>query len=169
MNYLKIGFGIVVLAAILFLGVTYPKFVIPTGTVGATFGSAKIAAINITPATADATSSSILNGDANGRWILSGFTSCTGMGSSQTYLTGAGLASLKLQAATTSVANLGLQGSTNLAINQTVGTSTEFSNNSTTTINANVLAFWAPNTYLTFTFNATNTAACTTGVYYIAS
>lgn len=142
----------------------------PAGSpVGSSFTAAKIAAVNISPATAGATSTSILNSDGSARWVLSGFTSCTGTGSSQTFLTGAGLAAFRMQAATTSVANLGAQGNVNFAINMIVSTSTALSNNATTTSNSNFLAYWPTGTYMTFTFNATNTAACTAGVYYIAS
>lgn len=138
--------------------------------VNTTFNSAKIAAVNMSPATAGATSTSILNTDTSARWFANyGMAACTGVGSSQTFNTGAGLAALTLQVATTSVANLGLQGSTNYVMNLTVSTSTSFSNSATSTQTTPAYSYWAPGTYLTFTFNATNTAACTVEVDYLAS
>lgn len=142
--------------------------------VGSSFTTAKIASVNITPLTAGATSTSILNTDASARWAY-GYTiaDCTGLSSSYTYpnTNATALANLLLQVATTSIANLGLQGNTNYFANLVVSTSTyagQFSNSSTTT--APVMAgYWPSGTYLTFTFNATNTAACTVAAYYLAS
>jgi len=151
--------------------------------VGTKFNSAKIAAVNISPATAAATSTSLLNTDDSGRWVQSGFAACTGTGTSLTYLTGAGLTGLKVQAATTSVSSEGLQGNVNYAMDLAIATSSSYTNNATstaqiasTTANGSftggtnpLWTYWPSNSYLTFTFNATNTAACTVGVYYIPS
>lgn len=137
--------------------------------VGTTFNTAKVVAVNITPSTQGATSTSVLNTDATARYIANyGMVGCTGVGTSQTDLTGTGLAALLVQAATTSVANQGLQGNTNYAMNLTVSTSTTFVNSSTSTPSV-MAGYWAAGTYMTFTFNATNTAACTVEMDYLAS
>lgn len=140
---------------------------------GTTFNTGKVVAVDISPATQTSTSSSVLNTDASNRWIASfGFSGCTGTQNSQTDLTGTGLASWFVQAATTTVANQGLQGNTNYALNLTIPTSTAgvpaIVAASTSTPSA-VFGIWAPGTYMTFTFNATNTAACVVEMDYIAS
>lgn len=138
--------------------------------VGTTFGSGKIASVNITPTDRTATSSSILNTDTSARWVQAGFAGCTGVSSVFTDITGTGLALWQVQAATTTVSGQGAQGNTNLALNLTVATTTAFSNNASSTVPVGVQGYWAPNTYLTFTFNATSSAAvCTVGVVYRAS
>lgn len=160
-----------VLGAIAFFGVSpfSARLIQSVGSpVGTTFNTAKIASVNISPANGTATSSSILNTDASARYILTGFTSCTGVGSSNTAYTGVGLAALLMQVATTSSAGANLN-TTNLALNLTVSTSSGFSNNASTTVPIGVLAYWPSNVNLTFAFNATNTGACTAGVYYIGS
>lgn len=168
--------GIIAAVAALIIGgaiygaYQYPKQqFIASSPVGSTFGDAKIASVNMTPATSGATSTSILNTDGSARWVANyGMTACTGAGSSFTFLTGAGIANLLLQAATTSVPNQGLQGNTNYALNLQVATTTAFSNSASST--SPVLGgYWPANTYLTFTFNATNTAACTVEIDYLAS
>lgn len=139
---------------------------------GTTFNSAKIAAVNITPSTSSATSSGALyNSDSSARWIRGGFASCTGAGTSYVWpnTNATGLASLAFNAATSSSAsNLGMPPQ-NLAMSINVATTSLFSNNSTSTINGNVQGYWPAGTYLVITANATNTAACTVGVYYFAS
>lgn len=138
--------------------------------VGTTFNSAKIVSVEISPATQAATSSSILNTDASARWIADfGFAGCTGAGTSQTLLTGTGLANLVLQAATTSVPNQGLLGNTNYAMNMNVSTSSAVYTASATSSLPSQAGYWAPGTYMTFSFNATNTAACIVELDYIAS
>lgn len=147
--------------------------------VGSTFNTAKIAAVDMSPATNAATSTSILNTDASARWVEGAIVACTGIQNAFTNTTGTGLASYLLQAATTSVANLGSQGNTNLAVNLTVATGTTgaavFSYSATSTASAGTSApnpvafYWAPSTYLTFTFNATSTGACIVKTSYIPS
>lgn len=160
----------VVLAGTIYGAYQYPQNQLLAGSaVGTTFSTAKVAQVNISPATQSATSSSVLNTDASDRFLEGNyFSSCTGVGTSQTNLTGTGLAALTISMATTSVSSLGSQGNTQLGV-VTVSTSTAFSNNASTTINTDYRGDWASGTYLTFTFNATNTAACTVGVHYHAS
>ncbi len=139
--------------------------------VGTTFNNAKIAAVNMSPLLIAATSSSILNSDASDRWITDSGVACTGVGTSNTITTGTGLASWTFQAATTSVASLGLQGNTNYAANITVATSSAYVQTASSTpgVIGAISALWKAGSYMTFTYNATNTAACTPYVHYIAS
>ena len=178
MNYLKasIAFVLAVVIGVAIYGAyQYPKQILALGSpVGATFGTAKIAAVNISPLTGAASSTSILNTDSSARWVKSTDAACTGVGTSFAFVGQAGIASWLLQAATTSQANNGLQGNTNYVSNMIVGTSTSFSQSASSTV-ASTLTFgtdnyyWPSGSYLTFTFNATNTAACTVSASYIAS
>lgn len=163
----------VVIGGAIYGAYQYPQ--IPTifgSSVGSTFTTQKMVAVNMAPLTAAATSTSILNTDSSARWIADfGLAGCTGAGSSFTYPnnSGTGLAALLIQAATTSVANQGLQGNTNYALNMTVSTSSPAYTESATSTLASNAGYWAPNTYMTFTFNATNTAACIVEMDYIPS
>lgn len=167
--------AVVIVAGFIAGGYFYPKAVQSLGSaVGSTFSTAKVAAVNMAPLTGTASTTSLLNTDGSARWVKSVDTFCTGVGTSQTFLTGAGLSGWTVQAATTSVPNLGLQGNTNLAGNVSIGTSTPFEQSASSTITSTNsvntdLYYWAPNTYMTFAFNATNTAACTVSVSYSAS
>lgn len=144
--------------------------VVETSPTGATFNSAKVAAIVAAPATASATTTSILNSDANDRYITSTFAYCGGLGSSQTAYTGAGLANLTLKAATTSTAAPAALTNTNLVMNVNIATTTpNTSAVATSTFVSAINQRWAAGSYLTFEFNATNTAACTVGANYIPS
>lgn len=176
MNYLKI-LGVLVLIGGIIGGYFYPKLMaLPGSPAGTTFNTAKVAAINISPLTSAATSSSILNTDASARWVKSVDTFCTGVGTSQAWNstgTGGGLAAWALTVATTSTAAQG--SNTNYVGNiTTIATSSSFEQSASSTVptanSANTdLYFWPSNTYLTFTFNATNTAACTVSASYAAS
>lgn len=142
-------------------------------TTGTTFNTAKVAAVVFTPATGSATSTSILNTDASDRKIQSFFYDCSGVGTSLTAYTGAGLTSggLIFSYATTSTANPNTPQTTN-AINLTVATSTPDSYNiigAATTTPTALQRVWATGSYATFSSNATNTASCVVGVNYIAS
>lgn len=171
MNLYKFIGAILVLGAITYVGVTFPQTSVFVGSpVGTTFNTAKIAAINMTISTASATSSSILNSDASARYITDGFVACTGIGTSLTAVTGAGLATLQFQMATTSTsapANLG----TNYSERVTLATSsaTFYVASTTEGAIAGFSRYWDAGTYLTIQPNATNTAACTVGVHYLAS
>lgn len=135
--------------------------------VGTTFNTARVAQINFSPATASATSTSILNTDESDRYVGNNvFAYCGSVGTSQTALTGTGLASLTFKAATTSTANPAIVTNTNLAVNLTISTSTVDSYTASSTFG---YSRWKSGSYLTFFANATNTAVCTVGVYYLPS
>lgn len=147
-----------------------------TSSQGSTFSSAKFAgiAVNLNAPGANATSSSLLNTDANDRYVTALKGGCEVVGTSQTAYTGAGLASLTLFAATTSTAAPATVSNTNKVGggNLTIGTSTpNFTISSTTAAGGSnaVYNIWPAGSYLTFTTNATNTAVCTFGADYIAS
>lgn len=139
--------------------------------VGSTFGTAKIAEVEMTPATASATSTFILNSDASDRYIESSNVVCSGVGTSLTAYTGAGLAALLVQMATSSATTAGPIGNSNYASNITVSTSTVVSYNASTTegVIAGTSRRWPAGAYLGIFWNATNTAACVVGVHYLAS
>lgn len=172
-KYILAFIGAVIVAGTIYGAYLYPTSQISFGSpAGTTFNSAKIAAVDITPLTAGATSTSILNTDASARYVASfGFAGCTGQGTSFTYpnTNATGLAAELIQVATTSVPNNGLQGNTNYALNMTVPTSSAvYVQNSSSTPPSNA-GYWASGTYLTFTTNATNTGACIFEVDYVAS
>lgn len=139
--------------------------------VGTTFNTAKVAAINIAPATAAATSSSILNTDTTDRIIMDSFAACTGFGTSNTAYTGTGLASLLIRMATTSTSAPANLTNTNYAANLTIATTTAvgYTASSTEGILTGYSRIWPTGTYLTIQPNATNTAACTVGVHYLGT
>jgi hypothetical protein len=135
------------------------------------FGTKKIAAISWNLSSGTATSTSIYNSDQNDRIIDSSFVSCSGVGTSRTAYTGAGLAALTLRAATTTADSPATLTNTNYAVNYaSISTSTPWSY--TTSSTEPVLGVygrvWPSGTYLTFTANATNTATCVVGVNYVA-
>jgi hypothetical protein len=150
-----------------FLKTVVQQFGSPVGT---TFNTAKVATVEMSPATNAASSTSVLNTDASTRFVESLNAACTGVGTSYTNLTGTGLAALTITAATTTVANAGAQGNSN-TFTGTVATTTAFSLLSSViaSTGAAMNYSWPSGTYLTFTFNATNTAACIVGVNYLAS
>lgn len=115
------------------------------------------------------TSTSILNAGASDRAVIATYADCSTLGNSFTYTTGAGLASLTLQAATTSVSSLGLQGNTNYINNTTISTSSALFYSATSTEGVLIYTsrIWPVNTYLTFETNATNTASCAFGAEWM--
>ncbi len=146
---------------------------------GSTFNTAKFA--GVTASFLTSTSTSVLNTDANDRYIIALKYGCTGVGSSYTQVTGVPLTSagLTLKAATTSTAApfapLSVSNS-NLAISTTVATSSAQAGvltfASSTQALTNYLSYnqiWLAGSYLTLFTNATNTAACTIGVEYLPS
>lgn len=139
--------------------------------VGSTFNTAKVAASVMAPATASATSTSLLNSDASDRYILDVFANCASVGTSQTYLTGAGLTTAGwLLIVSTSSASTQTAPNANawgLSIATTTPNSFNITGAATTTPAINRV--WATGSYLQFTFNATNTASCIPGVHYLAS
>lgn len=148
---------------------------------GASFNTARFAGVvaNLSTAGANATSSSVYNGDSSDRYITAIRLGCNGVGTSKTAYTGTGLSALTVSVATSSTAAPATNGNTNLVggLAVTIGTSTanfvEASSTSASTVpnvgSNSVANIWAAGSYLTFTTNATNTAACTFGVDYIGS
>lgn len=136
---------------------------------GAEFSTAKIAATVFAPATGSATSTSILNTDANDRYVTNAFSYCGSVGTSFTPYTGAGLAALQFTAATSSTDSPATLSNTNLTMSVTVATSSVDSSNATSTYGTAFWQRWAAGSYMTFVSNATNTAVCTVGVGYIPS
>jgi len=140
--------------------------------VGATFNSAKIAEINMTPSTGTATSTSIYNGDDDDRIVTDAFASCSGIGTSYTAYTGTGLTSagLLLKAATTTTSAPASVTNTNLAMSISIATTTPSDMYvATSTYGTAYWQRWGAGTYMTFFTNATNTAACSIGVHYIGT
>ena len=143
----------------------------PAGTTSQTAKFFSVVANLGTPG-ANATSSSILNTSANDYYVKSMNVGCETVGTSQTAYTGAGLASLTVKAATTSTAAPASNANTNLAGSITISTTTpNFVEASTTASSGSnsVNYIWASGAYMTFTTNATNTAACTFGVEAFSS
>ncbi len=177
-NIIYILGGIVVAGAILG-AYMYPVAITPvsigTSPINSTFSSAKFAGIVMFPTTVASATSSVTNSDANDRYIKSIDVGCETIGNSKTLLTGTGLASLTLTVATTSTGgsiftNSNLVGQSTV----TVPTSTaQFVIASSTAAgpggNSALNNIWPAGSNLSFSFNATNTAACTVGVTYIPS
>ena len=168
-TYLKVIIGIVAVGVI--VGAYYypiaTKEVGAGSSVGTTFNSAKVAQVNISP-TNSATSTSILNTDDTDRWVTSNFAACTGLGTSYTAVTGAGLAAVTLTSATTTTSAPATISNTN-SIALTVATATpNYMINTVLTTNT-LTGLWKSGSYMSWAFNATNTAACTVGVTYLAS
>ena len=134
-----------------------------------------ISQITFTPSTS--TSTSILNSGASDRAVIGSYGMCTSIGTSTTLTTGTGLANWTLQSATTSGSSLGVQGSTNFIFNTTIATTSNTAAANATgngiyyassTAARNIGSYiWPVNTYLTFDFNATNTASCSLGVTWL--
>jgi len=133
--------------------------------VGSTFSTAKVATVDMAPATATASSTSLLNTDASTRFVESLNGDCTAVATA-----GTSVASMTITVATTTVANEGLQGNTN-TFSGTIATTTAFSLLSSVIASTGtaVQYSWPSGTYLTFLFNTTNTATCVVGVNYLAS
>lgn len=142
---------------------------------GTTFNTAKFAGVVISLANpgANGTSTSILNTDSFDRYVTSWKVACNGVGTSQTAYTGAGLSSLKVSVGTTtSAAPATFLSFAAIASAQNLSTSTtvlEVSSSTLQSATSSLAARWPSNTYLTFSFNATNTAACTVGADYVGS
>lgn len=115
-----------------------------------------------------ATTTSIQNTDSQDRIIITTEAFCSGLGTSQTAYTGAGLAALTFQAATTSTAApASLGGNTNYLMNSTIATSTSESYTSTSTPVIPDARRWAAGSWVTFSTNATNTGSCIVDVKYV--
>jgi len=150
---------------------TSPVMVQGISSVGATNTTNKISSVAMVPLTAAATTTSILSPFPTDVVVTSSFAFCSGLGTSFAFPSGsAGIASLLVQAATTSTGGGGLLGNTNYAVNLTISTTTlnSFVASSTEAAPNAVGRIWPVSTYMSWVFNATNTAACTVGVNVIA-
>lgn len=142
---------------------------------GATFTTEKTAGIAIQLANpgANATTSSILNTDANDRYVSSFHFGCENIGTSKTAYTGAGLANLQGSIGTTSTSvPITPVFTFPVALNFNLGTGTSnllVSSSTLATATSSNAMVWPAGSYMTFQFNATNTAACTVGVDYFGS
>jgi hypothetical protein len=136
---------------------------------GVTNSTARLASVVAAPpTTATATTTSLYNGDGVDRAITDAFAYCTGVGTSRTYLTGAGLAALTVQMSTSTIAG-DAKRNTNYPATFTVATSSAWAwENYLGTSATDMNLVWPSATYLNITFNATNTAACTIGVHYLS-
>lgn len=137
--------------------------------VGATFGDAKVSAIVINLATA--TSTAIQNNSGSDQYLMKDAIGCEGIGTSQTAYTGAGLASLKVQAATSSTGT-GVLTNGNWVFNFTIPTSTPTFTMSSSTVDTATTTnwtVWQAGSWMQFATNATNTAVCTFGVFTLSS
>lgn len=170
--------NILIVAALILVGGLYFKHTVNnystnvqsvTSPVGTTFTTAKVAQINITPSTPAGTSTGMLNTDSSDRYISSMYGACSGVGTSFTAYTGAGLTSLgfTVTGATSTTQAPNTISNTNTFVMK-VATTTPDSYASTTS-STDLSRVWASGTYYNFAFNATNTAACTVGVHYIGS
>ena len=180
-----IGIG-AVLGALAFFNITPFRTIVqnviagsPSGTTSSIANFAGIV-INLANPGSNATTSSILNGDAGDRYITSIKVGCEGVGSSNTAYTGAGLASLQFKFATSATAqpisltNTNLIGGAALTISTstvtyTIASSTAGVVGTGTTGNPSIVNIWPAGTYVAFSSNATNTASCTIGVDYFNS
>lgn len=149
---------------------------VQTSPAGSGFTTAKLPAIAVLPATpgANGTSTSIQNNTGQDQFISSIKAFCTGVGTSKTAYTGAGLLALTLSVGTSSTAAPAVIPTNLVGGNSiTIGTSTGYFSisSSTSVVGGSSSGFnvWASGSYLTFWFNATNSAACTVGVDTLSS
>ncbi len=168
-NMKKIIFGsllVVALVGAYFFPHFVPTVASPTGT---QFGTQKTATVIFSPTTASASTTALYNSDQSDRIITDVKYYCSGVGTSRTFLTGAGLDVFTFQAATTSVTT-GLGGNTNYVLATTVATSSTSLYVATTTpgLTGTVTnRIWPAGTYLTYIANATNTAVCSIATDYV--
>lgn len=164
--------GVIVLGAIAWTGITFPKASAPelVGTAGNTFTNAKYYGISVdlsAPGTTG-TTSSVTNTDSNDRFITGVVATCEQLGTSQTAYTGTGLAALTLKVGTSTSATLGAPLNPWAAVASfTIATATQafqVSSSTTQLATSSLPAVWHPGEILVFSTNATNTAKCTFGV-----
>lgn len=180
---LIIGAGVLVLGIIVWSIFSSHQSVAGSSPSGSTFNTAKFAGIVMNLATpgTNGTTSSILNTDANDRYLTSITEDCEGVGTSKEAYDGAGLPALKLTVSTTTTA-VPLQPASIFAapvLNGAVATTSNWLVNSTSTnpsgyatgstASTSIADVWLAGSYLTFWWNATNTAVCTVGAHYNAS
>lgn len=160
--------GVIIAALAIYGAYNYPiapqAVVTGISSPGVNNSSAKLYTSTVAPATNSGTTTSIYNSDGTDRGIIYGVTYCTGVGTSQTYLTGTGLAAFSL-VMSTSTSAVDAKTNANSAFALTIATSSPWEEQFTSSLaNGAVSGVWPSGTYLNITFNATNTAACTVGV-----
>ena len=142
---------------------------------GSTFNNAFYAGVvvNLANAGANGTSTSILNNSGNTRYVTGTAVGCHGVGTSKTAYSGTGLASFTLTVATSSTAAPATLAEYAPVMHAfVVATSSSdyvMASSTTQTATSTTAAPWHSGEYMTFAFNATNTAVCTVGVNYIGS
>jgi hypothetical protein len=96
---------------------------------------------------------------------------CTGLGTSQTAYTGAGLANLSFTAGTTTTSAPAALSNSNYSFNSNISTtsSVTYVASSTEGVISGYSRIWPTGTYWTVSSNATNTATCTIGVSVLSS
>ncbi len=138
---------------------------------GTVFSSAKRYSITFAPATASATTTSIINTDATDRIVVDTVIYCGGIGTSLSPYIGGGLSVFNISVATSSAANpTATTSSSNLVSSNNIATSTADGFVASTTV-ATGSAYgrvWASGSYMSFIANATNTAVCNVGVDTLA-
>jgi hypothetical protein len=169
-NKIIIGIVCLVLGALVGYNLSSPSFRGISTSTTSVFSTAKIAEVGFIPTTASATTSAVLlNTDATDRIVTSAFAFCNGVGTSQTYLIGTGLAGLTFVMGTSSSVANSLPNVSSWAL--AISTSTSYAYTSTTTepVSGPQGRIWASGTYWIINSNATNTASCVAGVHYLAS
>ena len=137
--------------------------------------------INLASAGANATSSSILNTSTNDYYVTAIKAGCEAVGTSLTAYTGAGLSVLTLSVGTSTTPAPVVVPSNLIGPALTIATSSKFfavasstavgGTTSGNTGNASLVGaqIWPAGSYMTFWFNATNTAICSVGVDVFSS
>lgn len=177
-----VSIALIVVAIVSVFGLIYPKNVKDSSVgsaVGSTFSTAKESAITWQPGNG-ATTTSLLNDSGYDRYIKSVQVMCTGVGTSLTAVTGAGLTSngLTMSAATTSTSAPAVFSTSNGFLQSQVIATTSpngvFFATSTPQLGGgspftDYTRIWNSGSYLTFQTNATNTMTCTAGASYLGS
>ncbi len=172
-NKIVVG-GVLVALVLSVIGIFYPKSQLVTQFVGgaspsgSTFNTQK--QLGVVASLSAGTTTSVQNTTGADQYITGFYWACSGVGSSNTAYTGAGLANLTVKAATTTSSFNASTPTSNTAVNANlsltttnISTSTAFTAVGSTTIADATPSFMIvpAGSYLTFVTNATNTAACT--------
>ena len=168
---LLIGLAVVVAGGLIVGAYYFPKTQFLAGSpAGTTFGTAKVAAVNISPQSRTSTSTSMLNSDASDRIVLDAYVTCSGL-TNMFGADGAGVATFNWTAATSSVAapTASIAANALAAMQITVATSSTEGYTATTTYTNVFARRWNSGSYMIFQTNATSSAAtCQAGVHYVA-
>lgn len=141
---------------------------------GTTVNSAKFAGVlgvALSGTGANGTSTSILNTDAFDRYVTSFKVGCEGLGTS--FKNSGGISALQVTVATTTTsAPTTIAYNFAVALNATIATTSVnnlVSSSTLQTATSSNSFVWNSGSYMTFFWNATNTAICTEGVEYVQS